>query len=239
MPVFVITGSNRGLGPEFVHQLSTDPFNTILAATRSLSRDLSALESLKSNGVTIHILQCDTGSQDSITSFSKQVSSILGGPEKKIDFLINNAGIYSNPTQTSLTLDPDSLFEHINVNVMGPAKMVQVLESHFQNGSVIMNTSSNLGSLAYNRTRETAKCTAYSISKAAINMLTVHQASNLKSKEVSFVCVDPGWVKTDMGGSGAALEKEESVGGILKCSRGLKSGDSGKFFYYDGSERAW
>jgi len=40
MPVFVITGANRGLGLEFVRQLSADSSNTILAATRSLSRDL-------------------------------------------------------------------------------------------------------------------------------------------------------------------------------------------------------
>jgi hypothetical protein len=48
-----------------------------------------------------------------------------------------------------------------------------------------------------------------------------------------------GWVKTDMGGSGALLEKEESIGGMLKCLRGLKSTDSGRFFLYDGSEKGW
>jgi hypothetical protein len=46
-------------------------------------------------------------------------------------------------------------------------------------------------------------------------------------------------VKTDMGGSGAVLEKEESIGGMLKLLRGFKSGDSGRFFQYDGAEREW
>jgi hypothetical protein len=46
-----------------------------------------------------------------------------------------------------------------------------------------------------------------------------------------------GWAKTDMGGSGAMLEKEESIGGMLKCLRGLNSTDSGRFFVYDGSEK--
>jgi NAD(P)-dependent dehydrogenase (short-subunit alcohol dehydrogenase family) len=239
MPVFVITGANRGLGLEFVRQLSSDSSNTILAATRSLSRDLGTLESFKSNGATIHILECDTGSQDSITTFSKQVSSTLGGPDKKIDFLLNNAGINATSKQTSLTLTPESLQNHININVMGPAKIVQLLESHLQSGSVIMNMTSGLGSLAYNRTKESVEATAYAISKAALNMLTVHQASNLKHKGTVAVCVDPGWVKTDMGGPGAVLEKEDSISGMLKCLRGLKSTDSGKFFVYDGSEKAW
>jgi len=125
------------------------------------------------------------------------------------------------------------------VNVMGPAKIVQLLESHLQSGSVVMNMTSGLGLLAYNRTKETVGATAYAISKAAVNMLTVHQASNLKSKGVIAVCVDPGWAKTDMGGSGAVLEKEDSIGGMLKVLKGLKIGDSGRFFVYDGSEKEW
>ena len=239
MPVFIITGANRGLGLEFVRQLSADSSNTIIAATRSLSRDLSALESHKSNGANLHILECDTGSQDSITAFGKQVSSVLGGSDKKVDFLLNNAGINATPKQTSLTMTPDSLQNHIDVNVMGPAKMVQVLESHLQEGSVVMNMTSGLGSLAYLRTKDSTDCTTYSISKAALNMLTVHQSIALKSKGVVVVCIDPGWVKTDMGGSGAVLEKEESIGGMLKLLRGFKSGDSGRFFQYDGVEREW
>jgi NAD(P)-dependent dehydrogenase (short-subunit alcohol dehydrogenase family) len=135
------------------------------------------------------------------------VSSTLGETDKKIDFLLNNAGINHNSKQTSLTMTIDSLSEHLKVNVMSLAITVQLFERHLQNGSVVMNMTSGLGSLAYTRTKETTDCTAYGISKAAVNMLTVHQASNLKSKGVIVVCMDPGWVKTDMGGSGAVLEK--------------------------------
>ena len=190
MPVWVITGANRGLGLEYVSQLSKDSSNTIIATTRSLSRDLSALESLKKSSNKLHILECDTGSQDSITSFGKEVSSLLGA--EKIDFLLNNAGINAQPQQTSLTLTPEALTEHVSVNVMGPAKTVQVLEKHLQQGSVVMNMTSGLGSLAYNRTMDPTKCTTYAISKAAVNMLTVHQASELKKKSVIVICMDPG-----------------------------------------------
>jgi NAD(P)-dependent dehydrogenase (short-subunit alcohol dehydrogenase family) len=190
MPIFVITGANRGLGLEFVRQLSIDCSNTIMAATRSLSRDLGALESPKSNGATIHILECDTGSLDSITAFSKKVTSILEEPDKKIDFLLNNAGINDTPEQSGLSLTPDSLSMHISVNVMGPAKTVQVLESSLQKRSVVINMSSGLGSLAYSRTKDPAESAAYSISKAALNMLTIHQADDLKGKGVVVVCID-------------------------------------------------
>lgn len=191
MPVWVITGANRGLGLEFVTQLSSnDSSNTIIATTRSLSRDLGAIESLKTSSNDIHILECDTASQDSITSFGKEISSLLGA--KKIDFLLNNAGINAQPEQTGLTLTPEALTEHVNVNVMGPAKTVQILEKHLQQGSVVMNMTSGLGSLTYNRTKDPTTCTAYAISKAAVNMLTIHQANELKNKGVVVICMDPG-----------------------------------------------
>jgi short-subunit dehydrogenase involved in D-alanine esterification of teichoic acids len=59
--------------------------------------------------------------------------------------LLNNAGINATPKQTSLILTPEFLSEHINVNVMSPAKTVQVLESHLQDGSAVMNMTSGLG----------------------------------------------------------------------------------------------
>jgi hypothetical protein len=70
-------------------------------------------------------------------------------------------------------------------------------------------------------------------------MPAVRQAIELKPKRVIATCMDPGWVKTDMGGKGAILEKEESTGGMLKCLAGLTIEESGKFFVYDGQEKAW
>lgn len=190
MPVWVITGVNRGLGLEFVTQLTSDSANTIIGTTRSLSRDSKGLESLKNKAAKFHLLECNTGSQESIVSFGKEVSSLLGS--EKIDFLLNNAGINSQPHLTSLTLTAEALSEHMNVNVMGPAKTLQVLESHLQKGTVVMNMTSGLGSLALSLAMDPSKCAAYSISKAAVNMLTVHQADNLKKKGVIVVCMDPG-----------------------------------------------
>jgi len=58
------------------------------------------------------------------------------------------------------------------------------------------------------------KCTTYSISKAAVNMLTVHQSEQLKDRGIKVICMDPGWVKTRMGGEGAILEPHVSIGGV-------------------------
>jgi len=234
--VYIITGANRGLGLTFVKHLAANPANTVIATVRALKRDLSALEAVKSKSKGVRILECDTGSLKSIESFAKEVSSLLG-PKGKIDFLLNNAGINAVPDQTSLDFEPEALTEHINVNVTGPAKTVQELVGHLGEGSVVMNMTSGLGSLSLSKANP--KCTVYSISKAAVNMLTVHQAKQLAEKGVIVICMDPGWVKTDMGGVGAILEPDESIGGMLKTLHGLKSSDTGKFYTYTGEEKPW
>ncbi|KXL46478.1 hypothetical protein M433DRAFT_130762 [Acidomyces richmondensis BFW] len=240
MPIYCITGANRGIGLEFVRQISKDPSNTIIATIRSSSTDRGDLQAIASSST--HILVCDTGELPSIQSFVKETGKILGG--KKINYLVNNAGINANPQQTSLSIGPEDLQKHIQVNVVGPAKTVQffheasLLSSHVR----IVNMTSGLGSMAKSLMIEPRKCATYSISKAALNSLTVQQSGNLRDAGLEgavVICMDPGWVKTRMGGEGAMIEPEESVSGMLRCMHGLQDGSNGKFFTYTGEEVPW
>lgn len=105
----------------------------------------------------------------------------------------------------------------------------------------MLNLTSGLGSCG----RGIVKCTSYAISKAALNMLSVHQAGDLAQKGVRVVCMDPGWVKTRMGGEGALIEAEESIGGMLRVVERVREGKDGgevgkaRFYTYDGSEVPW
>lgn len=202
MPTWFITGANRGLGLEFVTQLSRDASNTILATSRSLSP--STLAGLKAvdGKATLHILECDTSFPPSITALGEAVTTLLGG-EGKIDFLLNNAGVNVSSQQTGLTVTPDAILANMQTNVIGPALTVQVLEQHLKKGSVVMNMTSGLGSMSDAKGAETAKCTAYSISKAGVNMLTLHQASALAGRGAVVVCVDPG------------VSNPDSISGVL------------------------
>lgn len=240
MPVYAITGANRGLGAEFVRQLASNSSNTILALTRSLSSDLSELNELNKNK-NIHILECDTGSLSSIKSFASEASKPLSG--KKIDYLLNNAGINSKPEQNSLSIGPEDIDEHMRINVVGPAKTTEYLleAGLLSDNAVILNMTSGLGSNGRSKGMQPRKCATYSISKAALNMLTVHQSGDLPEKlpGVIVICMDPGWVKTRMGGEGAMLEREQSIKGMLATAHGVKKEDSGKFYTYTGEEVPW
>jgi len=235
MPTYAITGANRGLGLEFVRQLLSDSSNTVIGAVRSTNNDLSDLKALNTNG-RLHILECDTSSSSSISSFGEAVIKVLG-EEGQLHYLLNNAGINAVPDQTSLDLKEADLQQHISINVFGPAKTVQVLIPHLRKGSVIINMTSGLGSIR--KGVDFKKCTTYSISKAALNMLTVQQAGDLKDRGVRVISMDPGWVRTRMGGEGAILEPEFSISSMLKTIHGLKDEETARFYTYTGEQVPW
>lgn len=230
---YLVTGSNRGLGLEFVQQISKSSDNTILACVRSLQGELDDLKKLASANSSIHIIECNTASVDSIKKGVTQVSDILG--QSRLDYLINNAGINAVPERTALDFTGDELREHIDINVIGPAEMVKALDSKLGKGSVVLNMSSGLGSCG----KGIVKCTAYAVSKAALNMLTVHQVDSLKERGTSVIVMDPGWVMTRMGGEGALLTPEESIRGMLKVLHGVTVEKSGSFYQYDGETVPW
>lgn len=80
---------------------------------------------------------------------------------------------------------------------------------------------------------------AYIISKAPVNMLTVHQAHQLADRGVIVVCIDPGHVKTEKGGPNAVMRVADSAWGVLKTLEGVTMEDKGKFFVYTGRTLPW
>ena len=79
----------------------------------------------------------------------------------------------------------------------------------------------------------------YRTSKAAVNMLMRSAAIDLKPRGIACVVINPGWVRTDMGGPNARLSPEESVGAMRGLIAKLGPDDSGRFYNYDGREYPW
>jgi NAD(P)-dependent dehydrogenase (short-subunit alcohol dehydrogenase family) len=247
MPLYIITGANRGIGLEFVRQLVTTPNATVIATTRSTSTDDSDLKQIKASqdGSSLHILHCETSNTESIASFASSAIPLIKSNGGKVDLLINNAGINATSSDNALTfLDhPSSLTNHMNTNVLGPMSITKHFLAYLSQGSVVFNLTSGLGSLG----RGIVKCTTYAISKASLNMASVHLAGHVDvmRQGVRVIVCDPGWVKTRMGGPEAMIEAEVSVKGMLevvrKASIGKDGGEVGKckFYLYDGSEVQW
>jgi NAD(P)-dependent dehydrogenase (short-subunit alcohol dehydrogenase family) len=101
---------------------------------------------------------------------------------------------------------------------------------------LIVTITSGMGSLADNTS---GGYIAYRTSKAAVNMAMRTAAIDLKSRGISCVVLNPGWVKTDMGGPNAKLTPEQSVTAMRRVIAELGPNESGRFYNYDGREYPW
>jgi NAD(P)-dependent dehydrogenase (short-subunit alcohol dehydrogenase family) len=157
--------------------------------------------------------------------------------ERPLDVLFCNAGIIGRRGMALGSFDYGSWEEVFRVNVLGAAALAEAFVEHVARGErkVIAMMSSRLGSIS----EASGATLPYATSKAALNMLVKGLAATLASRGVIVVALSPGWVRTDMGGQGAPLEPEASVGGLRKVIAGLQAGDSGTFLSHDGSAIPW
>jgi len=90
--------------------------------------------------------------------------------------------------------------------------------------------SSRMGSLSYAKSERIA----YLASKAAVNKVIQGLATDLQPEGIIVVAVHPGWVRTDMGGSGADISVEESAAGLIRLIDQLALEEMGGFFNWQG-----
>ncbi|KAH7913085.1 hypothetical protein BJ138DRAFT_1146775 [Hygrophoropsis aurantiaca] len=235
MSTWLVTGASRGIGFELVRQLLHSADHIVFAACRTphTAFALHALSVASDTHGTLHIVQMDVTDEESIAAAEEEVEYILNG--SGLDFLINNAGI-SVANDSPNTLSSKALTTTILANVVGPALVTRAfipLIEH-SNHKVIANISTALASIGIDYGGQHS---SYSISKAALNMLTYKQAKE-RPDLIPFV-IDPGWVKTDMGGKEAALEPHESAAGILNVVSGATLQDAGRFIDYKGEIVPW
>ncbi|OSD04970.1 C-factor [Trametes coccinea BRFM310] len=230
---WLITGTSRGIGLELTRQLLADPVNTVVATCRNPDKacDLHALKDGAKG--TLYVVRIDVADEASIRDSFKVVEQLIG--DKGLDYLYNNAAI-NEADDRAFNFSPAVATRTFQANVLGPALIAQTYLPLLEKGTrkVIVNMSSGLASIGLGLG---PKCATYSISKTALNMLTHKQKA--ERPDFTVIVLDPGWVKTEMGGEGAMLEPEFSVSHILKIVTNLTNKESGKFFSYKGEEIPW
>lgn len=243
MATYLLTGASRGIGLELAVQLAADNSTSVIAVVRSISTDLANLEARNPN---VQVLICDISSAGSISSLNALVSKVLK-PEQKITHVINNAAILAGRDNPVLSLSVSALTNNITTNVVGPSKVIEAILPFFpESGGVIINMTSGIASLQLvSDGTIPANISAYSISKCALNMLTVHLAQALKGR-CRVICLDPGHVKTQMGGDGAVVEVNDSAKGIRSVIQTLRDDKlddikdgRARFLNFQGQEIPW
>ena len=226
MKNILITGANRGIGLKFAQLLSNNT-NTVYVTTRDLD---NCIELKKINN--IEILELDLLEKNSIKDFCSDVKDI------PFDLIINNAGIFQDEQMEETNLDPELWLDEMMINAIGPVILTQKLKENLISGNEkkVVFISSQMGSIDDNYS---GGYYFYRTSKSALNSAAKSLSIDWKAEELSVLMLHPGWVKTDMGGSKAKLEIDESVNSMIKVIEASNISNTGSFLNYNGDKLEW
>jgi NAD(P)-dependent dehydrogenase (short-subunit alcohol dehydrogenase family) len=219
--IILVTGSNKGIGYEVVRQLTKLGHHVILTA-RDPTKGLEALKKLKGENLPVHFLALDITNQEHIAQAADKVKSDFG----KLDVLINNAAISVLGDHSLLENDSAITGQIINTNALAQLAVTRAFHSLIPNGGRIIMISSGGGSMT---DPVGGWSPAYCVSKSFLGAITRHLASELSSRNIAVSALDPGWVKTDMGGRSAPGSVEEGADTAVWLATQEKMA-TGKFF---------
>ncbi|KAL7580470.1 hypothetical protein ACA910_004484 [Epithemia clementina (nom. ined.)] len=245
--VALVTGGNRGIGKEVCRQLAQLGNYHVLLGSRSLEQGQVAANELiqsvlqqdetvrgsnnNNNGAQsppkITPVQLDVTDVESIQRVKTLIAERHGG---QLDVLINNAGINYDSWQHASTADLQNVRDTMETNLYGAWQCSMTMLPLMEKSVLprIVMVSSGAGSL---QDMSTGTTPAYSVSKAALNALTLKLSHDLAAKKRNFKvnAVCPGWISTDMGGPGGGPLKRGGASVVWAATLD-EHGPTGGFF---------
>ncbi len=234
--IALVTGANKGIGKDIARQLGALGM-TVLIGARDAGRGEEAAAELRASGADAHALIIDVTDPATLDAAAVKIEQDYG----RLDVLINNAGIsidaFGSPASaTSL----DTLRRTYETNVFGVASVTKAFLPLLKKSEAgrIVNMSSGLGSLTENSDPDGqyvgVKPLAYNSSKAALNMMTVIFADELKDTPIKVNAADPGYTATDLNGHSGPRTVEQAAAVGLHLATLPADGPTGGFFDENG-----
>lgn len=226
----IVTGASRGIGLELVRQYLSRGDRVTAAARDASAASLAELAKSHADRLTVRAL--DVKTQSSIDAFA----SALG--DASVDILVNNAAIAGHRGALE-SFAMDEALEVFATNAIGPVLLTRALRKNLRRGTDprVAHITSGMGSISENTS---GGWYAYRMSKAALNMASKNLALEFEHEGILSAVINPGWVKTDMGGQGAPTDVRDSAAGIIRVIDGLTAPRSGAFLDYRGErEIGW
>ena len=226
MQTILITGVNRGIGFHLARQ-ALSRGNKVYGSCRGLD---DAEKTARLLGADFTPLIFDVTDRDAIRNAARTVTGA-------IDVLINNAGIIgpTGENQSTLNMDFDGFARTLAVNTLAPLAIAQIFLPHLRRSDAakILSVSSQMAWMGYAKSDRIA----YRASKAALNKVMQGLATDLAPENIPVAVIDPGWVRTDMGGAEADSDPDAVARGILDIAQSLDMARTGCFIRWTGEER--
>ncbi len=197
----LVTGANKGIGYEVARQVAASGC-TVLLGARNQALGEEAAAKLVAEGLDVRYIAIDLTAPKTIAAAANRIAADFG----HLDILVNNAGIAAPGDGPPTASSPDAIEKTLRVNFLGSVAVTQAMLPLLRKApsARIVNVSSGLGSLTLNGDPAwpyaTHKYLGYSASKAALNMLTVQLAYELRDTAIKVNSADPGYTATDLNG---------------------------------------
>ena len=229
--VALVTGANKGIGFEIARQLGKRGM-TVYVGARDKERGIAAARKLAGEGIAAQFVELDVLHEATIRAAAATIEAAHG----RLDVLVNNAGIADRGDGPPSRADLDAVRRTLLTNFVGPAAVAQAMLPLLRRSPAgrIVNVSSGLGSLAQNADLAWAhapvKFLGYNASKAALNMLTVQLAFELRDTPIKVNSADPGYTATDLNDNRGTQTVEQGAAEAVRLALLPGNGPTGGYF---------
>lgn len=233
--IALVTGANKGIGLEIAKQLAEAGVTVIMGA-RDVARGEAAAKGLSQAGLAAEAIELDLNRGEIIAAAAASISARYG----RLDILVNNAGIVDAEDGPPSVATVGAARRLMETNFLGTLAVTRAMLPHLRKSSAgrIVNLATTLGSLSVNGDPTSpyyeARLIGYNASKAALNMLTVQLAAELKGTSIVVNSVAPGYVKTDLTGGNGYMTPEEGARLPVEYALLGDNAVSGRFVAPDG-----
>jgi len=214
----LLTGASRGVGRQVAGALADKGCNLIVQS-RKLDHTAELVSQLQARGMTVHALEAELSDQGQVIALGREALRISGG----IDILYNDAAIMTPYHEDIFVAEATEYALSFAVNTLAPITLCGLvlpgmIERKF--GRVV-NVTSGI--------KDQPQLMAYAASKAALDKYVYDMAPHLAGTGVTMNLLDPGWLRTDLGGDQAPNAVETVLPGALVPVL-LEDGTCGKWF---------
>lgn len=214
----LVTGSSRGIGQQIAIGLAQRGCNVIIHG-RSLANTEATHQLLAEYDVQTHTVAGDLATDEGIQAI---IQGVADGPGH-VDILYNNAAIMNTYTPI-FEITMAEWQKTMQVNLFAMIQLCNAFAPGMQERKFgrIINLTSGIADQPH--------LAPYSVSKAAVDKYSRDLAVAVKDDNVLVNYLDPGWLKTDMGGPDAWEEVETVLPGALVPALLEDNGPTGRFY---------
>jgi len=230
-PIALVTGANKGIGFEIARRLAQAGL-TVLLGARNADLGSKAAAKLQTEDLDVRYIELDLARPETIQA----VAATIGAEFQQLDVLVNNAAIIDAADGPPSVTDVNAVRRVFETNFFATLALTQAVLPMLRNSTAgrIVNVSSGLGSITLNGDPDWQnprfKLLGYSASKAALNMMTVQLAYELRGTSIKVNAADPGYTATDLNGNSGPQTVEEGAAEPVRLALLPSDGPTGGFF---------